>query len=187
MSQNAPDPSSWLRLHRTVRFGDTDAAGVMHFHQLLRWCHEAYEESLERYGIPASEVFPTPRWGIPDGSAGGTKTGWPAKSVLASRPRVALPIVHCSADYLRPLFCGDHFIVTLQPELIKPGRFEVSYRFSKAEEEVARGLTRHLAIDAGNRLRCDLPEAILDWLKASEARLSRDQTSRSQIPDPEMA
>ncbi len=52
------DSNSWLLLLRTVRFGDTDAAGVMHFHQLLRWCHEAYEESLERFGIVAATVFP---------------------------------------------------------------------------------------------------------------------------------
>jgi hypothetical protein len=34
----------------------------MHFHQLLRWCHEAYEESLEKFGIAATEIFPTPGW-----------------------------------------------------------------------------------------------------------------------------
>ncbi|MEY3545364.1 MAG: hypothetical protein RLZZ247_1521, partial [Cyanobacteriota bacterium] len=33
------NPESWLLLCRTVRFGDTDAAGVMHFPQLLHWCH----------------------------------------------------------------------------------------------------------------------------------------------------
>ena len=50
---------TWLQLlHRVVRFGDTDAAGVMHFHQLLRWCHEAWEESLEAQGIAAEAVFP---------------------------------------------------------------------------------------------------------------------------------
>jgi 1,4-dihydroxy-2-naphthoyl-CoA hydrolase len=43
--------SDFLLLCRSVRFGDTDAAGVMHFHQLLRWCHEAYEESLEIFGV----------------------------------------------------------------------------------------------------------------------------------------
>jgi 1,4-dihydroxy-2-naphthoyl-CoA hydrolase len=36
-----PTPSTWLQLQRTVRFGDTDAAGVMPFLQLMRWCHEA--------------------------------------------------------------------------------------------------------------------------------------------------
>ena len=48
----------WLLMKRKVRFGDTDAAGVMHFYQLLRWCHESWEESLEIYGVPASKVFP---------------------------------------------------------------------------------------------------------------------------------
>ena len=49
---------TWLQVHRVVRFGDTDAAGVMHFHQLLRWCHEAWEESLEAQGSAAEAVFP---------------------------------------------------------------------------------------------------------------------------------
>ena len=49
---------TWLQLRRVVRFGDTDAAGVMHFHQLLRWCHEAWEESLEAHGLAAEAVFP---------------------------------------------------------------------------------------------------------------------------------
>jgi 1,4-dihydroxy-2-naphthoyl-CoA hydrolase len=71
------DSSYWLLLCRTVRFGDTDAAGVMHFHHLLRWCHEAYEESLELYGLPAAEIFPTP----------------------GHIPAIALPLVHCSADF----------------------------------------------------------------------------------------
>ena len=53
-----PSPDHWLQLERRVRFGDTDAAGVMHFHQLLRWCHEAWEESLERFGLPAGSGNP---------------------------------------------------------------------------------------------------------------------------------
>ena len=52
------NPREWLFLKRIVRFGDTDAAGVIHFHQLLRWCHEAWEESLELYGLPTNTVFP---------------------------------------------------------------------------------------------------------------------------------
>ena len=52
------DPSHWLQRSHTVRFGDSDAAGVMHFHRLLGWCHEAYEESLERFGVAASQCFP---------------------------------------------------------------------------------------------------------------------------------
>ena len=68
---------SWLLLCRSVRFGETDAAGVMHFQQLLRWCHEAYEESLERFGLEPAALFPTP----------------------GQQLDLLLPITHCSADF----------------------------------------------------------------------------------------
>ncbi|MFM7086559.1 MAG: acyl-CoA thioesterase [Cyanobium sp.] len=138
-------PSDWLLLCRTVRFGDTDAAGVMHFHQLLRWCHEAYEESLERFGVAAAEVFPSP----------------------TARPEVALPIVHCSADFLRPLVCGDPLAIALEPQRLAPDCFEVHYRFRRGDAAVAHGLTRHLAIATATRQRCPLPPPIQRWLEAS--------------------
>ena len=128
-----------------MRFGDTDAAGVVHFHQLLRWCHEAYEESLERFGVAAGELFPSP----------------------GSTPEVALPIVHCSADYLAPLVCGDPLAIQLEPERLDPGCFAVRYRFRRGEREVARGLTRHLAIRSDNRARYTLPAPINRWLEAA--------------------
>ena len=142
------DATPWLLLHRSVRFGDTDAAGVMHFHQLLRWCHEAYEESLEQFGIPAAELFPNPNGSV----------------------AVALPIIHCSADFLRPIVCGDSLLVRLMPQQLDPGRFEVAYSFlrgSGESQEVARGLTRHLAIAISSRRRCPLPAAIERWLAQS--------------------
>ncbi|MFN9645599.1 MAG: acyl-CoA thioesterase [Cyanobacteriota bacterium] len=145
------DSSTWLLLCRTVRFGDPDAAGVMHFHQLLRWCHEAYEESLERFGLPAVAIFPRPVWpGDQDEPA-----------------PVALPIVHCSADYHRPLRTGDPLTIALEPRRLDPGQFEVSYSFQREGASVARGLTRHLAITTTDRSRCALPEAIQRWLEAS--------------------
>ena len=138
-------PEAWLEVHRRVHFGDTDAAGVVHFAQLLRWCHEAYEESLERFGVVAAEVFPTP----------------------SSMLQVALPIVHCNADYFRPLVCGDPITIRLQPVRLDPGSFEVRYSFSSSDQAVAQGLTRHLAIENPSRRRCTLPTAINRWLEAS--------------------
>lgn len=139
------DPSHWLQHSRTVRFGDTDAAGVMHFHRLLGWCHEAYEESLERFGVAASAVFPT----------------------LGNTPDVALPIAHCQADFLRPLVCGDVLSVALEPLRLDPGSFEVRYSFSCNSTPAAEALTRHLAIESASRRRCSLPAAIHRWLEAS--------------------
>ena len=141
-------PDDWLLLCRTVRFGETDAAGVLHFHQLLRWCHEAYEESLERFGLPAESIFPRPAF---SGNAAA----------------VGLPIVHCQADFRRPLVVGDPLRIELEPHAIEAEGFEVTYRFHRHDDLVARGLTRHLAIDPERRQRCALPEGIRRWLEAS--------------------
>jgi 1,4-dihydroxy-2-naphthoyl-CoA hydrolase len=139
------DSDSWLLLCRTVRFGDTDAAGVLHFPRLLDWCHQAYEESLERFGLAASEIFPSPH----------------------HSPAVALPVVHCQADFLAPLVVGDPLNIRLEPRRLDPGSFELQYCFFKEQQPAARALTRHLTIDSASRRRCSLPPAINRWLEAS--------------------
>ncbi|KEF42535.1 MAG: 1,4-dihydroxy-2-naphthoyl-CoA hydrolase [Cyanobium sp. CACIAM 14] len=128
-----------------MRFGDTDAAGVMHFHQLLHWCHVAYEESLERFGVAPELIFPAP----------------------GRTPSVALPIVHVSADYLRPLVCGDPLAISLRPASLDGSSFEVRYSFILRGKQAATGLTRHVAIETVSRRRTALPEPLTRWLEAS--------------------
>lgn len=138
--------SDFLLLCRSVRFGDTDAAGVMHFHQLLRWCHEAYEESLEIFGVSPAQLFPRPGLEL----------------------ELLLPIVHCSADYLAPLSCGDPLAIHLAPCLLDSSSFEVGYRFNSAGLAVANACIRHVCIHAIDRKRAPLPASISRWLAASE-------------------
>jgi len=137
--------SDFLLLCRSVRFGDTDAAGVMHFHQLLRWCHEAYEESLEIFGVSPAQLFPRPGLEL----------------------ELLLPIVHCSADYLAPLSCGDPLAIHLAPCLLDSSSFEVGYRFNSAGLAVANACIRHVCIHAIDRKRAPLPASISRWLAAS--------------------
>jgi 1,4-dihydroxy-2-naphthoyl-CoA hydrolase len=137
--------SDFLLLCRSVRFGDTDAAGVMHFHQLLRWCHEAYEESLEKFGVSPAQLFPRPGLEL----------------------ELLLPIVHCSADYLAPLSCGDPLAIHLAPCLLDSSSFEVGYRFNSAGLAVANACIRHVCIHAIDRKRAPLPAPISRWLAAS--------------------
>ncbi|QNI98614.1 thioesterase family protein [Synechococcus sp. RS9902] len=136
----------WLELSRTVRFSDTDAAGVMHFQQLLGWCHQAWEESLERFGLPAGTIFPGGREGTPG---------------------IALPIVHCDAEFRAPLQMGDVVLIQLEPKRLDRGSFEVVSRYLLGENEVARGCLRHVAIDAASRRRCPLPDGLERWLEES--------------------
>jgi len=138
----------WLELSRTVRFSDTDAAGVMHFQQLLGWCHQAWEESLERFGLPAGSVFP----------GGRGQERW---------PEVALPVVHCRADFFRPVHSGDQLTVHLTPKRLDLSSFEIQHQFLLGEQKVARGCIRHVAISTETRERCALPDTIERWLEAA--------------------
>ena len=137
--------SDFLLLCRSVRFGYTDAAGVMHFHQLLRWCHEAYEESLEKFGVRPADLFPQPGLNL----------------------ELLLPIVHCSADYLAPLSCGDPLAIALVPKGLNAHSFEVSYSFCSRGEAVANACIRSVCITAIDRKRVPLPAPISRWLAAS--------------------
>ena len=146
------NPESWLFLKRIVRFGDTDAAGVMHFHQLLRWCHEAWEESLDQYGLSADIIFPN-------------------SNTKKDKNFVALPIVHCEADFFHPLQVGDHLDVLLSPKKLDVGSFQVETKFLLKDHDVAKALVKHYSINSESRARCSLPQGITSWLEASSSNL----------------
>ncbi len=142
------NPETWLVLKRTARFGDTDAAGVMHFHQLLRWCHEAWEESLETYGIQSNEIFPSSQLG-------------------EDIHPVGLPVVHCQASFRGPIYTGDELIVIIKPMQLNPNSFEITTTFNMQGKTLAIGLIRHMAIHPDTRQRIEMPDKIQKWLEAS--------------------
>ena len=140
----------WLSLNRIVRFGDTDGAGVIHFHNLLRWCHESWEESLDNYGVKAIDIFPS-------------LVDVDRESPLS----IAIPITHCEADFFAPIGIGDQLKVDLAPCKLDPTSFQIEYKFQRGTNDVAVACLRHRAINSKTRCRCDLPEGISRWLEAS--------------------
>jgi 1,4-dihydroxy-2-naphthoyl-CoA hydrolase len=132
---------------RTVRFQDTDAAGVVYFANTLAMCHEAYEASLIAAGIEVRQFF----------KAGEDDRG----------EAIAFPIVHAEADYLRPAFCGDRHEIRLIPTLQSDQSFEIQYIVYEAdrpEQVISKALTRHLCINPTSRQRQPLPQEMLEWL-----------------------
>ena len=126
--------------HRTVRFADTDAAGVVYFAQALSICHEAYEASLQATEIDLKQFF--------------------------KNPSVAIPITHAGIDFYRPMFCGDLLIVQLLPQFISQTEFEIHYQIFIQEiskKSAANAITRHVCIDSTQRIRKPLPEEIQNW------------------------
>lgn len=125
---------------RTVRFSDTDAAGVVYFASALSICHEAYEASLAAVGVDLRSFFA--------GEIG------------------AVPIVHAEMDFFKPLFCGDCVEVHLTPTALTENEFEVAYRLALAgsvDRLVSRALTRNVCIDPATRRRIPLPDVLIQW------------------------
>ena len=142
------NPRKWLCLKRTVRFGETDAAGVVHFFEFFRWCHETWEESLEKYGIALKEIFPTTH-------------------VNTSQLKVALPVVRCEANYFQPLYVGDTINIELNPEKIDESSFLLRFKFKKNDDQIGTTIIRHVSIDPITRRKCALSKEINLWLSES--------------------
>jgi 1,4-dihydroxy-2-naphthoyl-CoA hydrolase len=127
---------------RTIRFQDTDAAGVVYFANTLAMCHEAYEESLIAAGIEVWKFF--------------------------SASAIALPIVHAEADYRHPAFCGDRHEIMLTPISTSRHGFEIRYEiYGEGDRDrlIGQALTRHVCINPVSRERQPLPQQVLEWLK----------------------
>jgi 1,4-dihydroxy-2-naphthoyl-CoA hydrolase len=127
---------------RTIRFQDTDAAGVVYFSNVLAICHEAYEASLLSAEFNLKDFF--------------------------RNPEVAIPIVHASVDFFRPMFCGDRVSVELTPHQLNDNSFEIAYEIfpdpKLTQNCLAKALTRHVCINPRDRRRQPLSPPMIQWL-----------------------
>ena len=126
---------------RTIRFADTDAAGVVYFANTLSICHEAYEESLIAAGIELNSFF---------------------KSA-----NVIVPIAKSEADYRRPLACGDRVRISVAPAALSENSYEVRFemtRLGTPEKVAAVVRTEHVCLDASTRKRTALPPQLAAWV-----------------------
>ena len=139
-------PNNWLILNRKVRFGDCDSAGVIHFHNLLRWAHESWEESIDIYGIRHQYIFP---------------------DFNSYDNKIILPIVNCEANFLSPIKIGDLLSIKIFPKKINNHLFQVNTFFLKDEITVAEGKIIHCSLDVNSKLKVKLPDQLERWIEAS--------------------
>jgi 1,4-dihydroxy-2-naphthoyl-CoA hydrolase len=131
---------------RTIRFPDTDAAGVVFFARYLSICHEAYEDALDAAGLNLASFF--------------TDTG------------VVVPIAKSEATYLRPLVCGDKLRVEVTPTRLTENSFALDYTLWKLSpsggpaKRAAVARTEHVCITSETRERQPLPSALAAWVDA---------------------
>lgn len=136
-----------FRYEYIIQFRDTDAAGVGYFASIISICHVAYEASLIESNIDLK--------------------------LFVDNPDFAVPITHVSADFFRPLYCGDRVIIELVPHSIDSCKFEIQYRILASLSLVsATAIIKHIVIDSRTRKRKELPELLTHWLaKYSRSRL----------------
>ena len=139
-------PNNWLILKRKVRFGDCDSAGVIHFHNILRWAHESWEESIDIYGISYQDIFPLSP---------------------SHKNKIILPIVNCEANFLSPIKIGDLLTVKIIPKRINNHLLQVNTIFFKDEINVAEGKIIHCSLDVNSKLKVKLPDQLERWIEAS--------------------
>jgi 1,4-dihydroxy-2-naphthoyl-CoA hydrolase len=143
--------------NRTVRFSDTDAAGVVYFANVLSICHETYEASLEASSVNIKDFF--------------------------SSTSVAFPIVHADVDFFRPMFCGDKLVISLIPQNIGVDKFEIAYEILIDDVMVAKAITRHVCIEVSTRNKRELSGEIVKWLETNrrEAESAERRKSREAM------
>jgi 1,4-dihydroxy-2-naphthoyl-CoA hydrolase len=141
----SPMPFSLLR---TIRFADTDAAGIVFFARYLAICHEAYEEALAVAGTPITKFFA-------------------ARAVI-------VPIAKSEVSYLRPLACGDKVRIEVTPRRLSDHGFALDFIIWKqaagaasgGEKKAAIARTEHICISSTNRERQALPAELAAWVDA---------------------
>ena len=128
---------------RTVRFGETDPAGIVYFSRFYEYAHEAYEDMLQAGGFPLSDVF-SGQW--------------------------AMPLVRSEADYSIPSRLGDALNLTLSVDNI--GNRSVRYRVDIQGVDGAlraRIQHTHATVDLKTGKTCAVPDRLIEALKASGA------------------
>ena len=129
-------------VNHTVRFQETDGAGVVYFANGLTICHGAYEASLAAVGMDLVEFF--------------------------GRGSVAYPIVRATIDFWHPMRCGDRLQICLQPTRLDQSSFQVQYQImlqGQLQKPVAEALTRHVCIATHSRQRQPLATEMEVWLQ----------------------
>jgi 4-hydroxybenzoyl-CoA thioesterase len=96
-----------------VRWGDTDAAGIVFYPNFYKWMNEATHEFFAKIGLPISTLFEEERIGIP------------------------LLETHC--EFKSPLLCEDVVIVRSVVVEIRNKVFKVSHQFYRGEQLIAEG------------------------------------------------
>ena len=96
-----------------VKWGDTDAAGIVFYPNFYKWMDEATHEFFAAIGLPTSTLY--------------------------AEQQVSVPLLEANCQFKSPLFFEDHVTVRSTVVELHQKVFKISHRFFKGEKIVAEG------------------------------------------------
>lgn len=120
-----------------LSFYDCDPAGIIFYASLLKIAHTAYEKFL-------TEISPSRDFFFDE--------------------ELVLPIVHCEADYYKPLKAFDEIDINISVNKLKENSFELHYKFTINDEFYAEAKTVHVCVDKKTFSKTVLPDEIRNGL-----------------------
>lgn len=116
-----------------LSFYDCDPAGIIFYASLLKIAHSAYEKFLAQI-IPNRNFF--------------------------FDEELVLPIIHCEADYYKPLKAFDEIDVSVIVMAVKDNSFELNYKFEIDKKLYAEAKTVHVCVDKKKFEKTNLPNQL---------------------------
>ena len=96
-----------------VKWGDTDAAGIVFYPNFYKWMDEATHEFFAAIGLPTSTLY--------------------------AEQQVSVPLLEANCQFKSPLLFEDHVTVRSTVVELHQKVFKISHRFFKNEKIVAEG------------------------------------------------
>ncbi len=96
-----------------VRWGDTDAAGIVFYPNFYKWMDEATHEYFTAIGLPASQLF--------------------------AEQQIGVPLLEANCLFKRPLLFEDQVTVQSFVEELQNKVFKIKHVFIKGDQIAAEG------------------------------------------------
>ena len=102
-----------IEYHFKVRWGETDAAGIVFYPSFYGWMDEATHHYFAEIGYPTSEMFPNEKMGF--------------------------PLLEAKCQFKSPLLFGDEVTVASTMSEVRNKVFTIQHIFLKEGQTIAEG------------------------------------------------
>ena len=126
-----------------LSFYDCDPAGIIFYASLLKIAHSAYEKFLREISPERNFFFDK---------------------------ELVLPIIHCEANYHKPLKAFDEIDIEITVKEVRSNSFELNYTFEVSDVLHADAQTIHVCVSKQTFKKINLPENLKQKLGENLAK-----------------